>query len=314
MVQFIRRAFTNEDLENILDLLIAYRLATTVRTYLTVWRTRLLLSSRVRDLKNDATVWLNHSRTIIAFAFLWSRHPDDGNLVTEYYVHPRHCTRELVEDILKWGARRANEVATDEIRDVTLYSGEHLLRSKPQADFLSLGFSRLVASPVRRSIYLVRPLGDKIPDPSLPPGYSIMTVGKESGVKQYEEIYDFTDVQADYREYLLASDEYNHLVVLNPEGTFVAYCEYSICRREWEGKGDRVGWIDYVGTRQVERGKGIGTAILLDALSRLKGLGAEDAMLVTITDNLPALRIYKKAGFIPVREGFTDRYRLEAHP
>jgi hypothetical protein len=58
-----------------------------------------------------------------------------------------------------------------------------------------------------------------------------------------------------HRLALLHDPEYAHLVVLAPDGALVACCEVAICRREWVPGAPRMGWIEYVGTREVYQGR-----------------------------------------------------------
>ncbi|MFQ5615754.1 MAG: GNAT family N-acetyltransferase [Anaerolineales bacterium] len=70
-----------------------------------------------------------------------------------------------------------------------------------------------------------------------------------------------------HQKELLESDEYCHLVVVNSNGEFAAYCECSICRAEWQITNQRMGWIDYVETRPEQKRQGLGRAALLAGLS-----------------------------------------------
>jgi ribosomal protein S18 acetylase RimI-like enzyme len=110
-------------------------------------------------------------------------------------------------------------------------------------------------------------------------------------------LYDFAAVSLEHQQEMFNSDEYGHLVVVDPTGLFVAYCEYSICRAEWQQSGKQLGWIDYIGTRPENRQQGLGRAVLLASLHRLQALGAKTVMLVTISTNNPAIKLYETTGF-----------------
>ena len=73
---------------------------------------------------------------------------------------------------------------------------------------------------------------------------------------------------------------------------------------EWDLSGQCIGWIDYIGTRPKDRRQGFGQALLRHSLQKLQKQGAEEARLVTISSNLPAVNFYSKAGFRqePVQE------------
>jgi ribosomal protein S18 acetylase RimI-like enzyme len=116
-------------------------------------------------------------------------------------------------------------------------------------------------------------------------------------LEAYRSTYSFAQVNPQHGLECFESDEYCHLVVVNPEGEFVAYCECSTFHAEWQDSSQRIGWIDYVETRPQHRRQGLGHAILLAGLARLRERGADTAMLVTISTNTPALGLYDRTGF-----------------
>jgi ribosomal protein S18 acetylase RimI-like enzyme len=120
---------------------------------------------------------------------------------------------------------------------------------------------------------------------------------RDDELDAYEELFGFTAVSMQHRRELLSSDEYSHLVVADPSGALVAYCECSICRLEWQRSGQRIGWIDYIGTRSDQQRKGLGRAILLASLDRLRTWDAHTTQLVTISSNTPAVALYRSTGF-----------------
>lgn len=127
MEPYSSKPFKSYDLGKVLDLLLEYRLASSVRTYPTIWRMRLLLSSRVRDPEKDAAIWQQPPGAATAFALIWRRQRVAANLVLEYALHPDHCTKDLAQRVVAWGARRAHEIARNGTHKLKLYAGEHLL-------------------------------------------------------------------------------------------------------------------------------------------------------------------------------------------
>lgn len=127
----------------------------------------------------------------------------------------------------------------------------------------------------------------------------------------YEELYSFTNVNPAFRQELLESDEYCHLVLSNSAGEWVAFCEYSISRAEWNRGAERLGWIDYIGTREDHQGQGLGTVLLTAALLRLQEMGAETAILVTVSDNFAAIGLYMKTGFEQIESAIPNRFWCE---
>jgi ribosomal protein S18 acetylase RimI-like enzyme len=147
------------------------------------------------------------------------------------------------------------------------------------------------------NVYFARSLQAALPESVLPEGYSARALRGEADIEPYQALYDFAPVTVEHRRELLSSDEYSHLVVVDPSGEFAAYCESSICRAEWQLSGQRIGWIDYIGTRPERQRQGLGRAALLAALHWLQAQGARTAMLATISTNVPATSLYTRAGF-----------------
>lgn len=74
-------------------------------------------------------------------------------------------------------------------------------------------------------------------------------------------------------------------------------------------RGTRSGWICLLGVRKDLRGKGLGTAMLLDGMRWLKGLGHDTAYIGVDAENETALGLYKTLGFEVENE--TQVYRLD---
>jgi hypothetical protein len=180
------KAYSSGDQEQLLDLLMAYRLATSVRVYPTLWRLSLLLSSRAWDPQQDIKVW-EEDRSLKLFA----------------------C--EL---------------------DIEVYS---------RLDFSTHGFSTVAIDSQRHNVHLECLLGEDISKPRLPAGYIIRSVQGRDEQVAYGRLYSCARVSAEQRQEMMESDEYGHLVVVDPIGNSVAFCEYSISREEWESRAERVG-------------------------------------------------------------------------
>jgi ribosomal protein S18 acetylase RimI-like enzyme len=69
-----------------------------------------------------------------------------------------------------------------------------------------------------------------------------------------------------------------------------------------------VGWIAQVGVVPAARGAGLGAALLLESLSRMRAAGEAEAWLDVNVDN-PARHLYERLGFAD--RGRRARYRLE---
>lgn len=80
------------------------------------------------------------------------------------------------------------------------------------------------------------------------------------------------------------------LVTVGRDSEFGSYC---IC---WFDSASGTGLFESVGTSPIRRGKGLGRAVMLEGLRRLRKLGAEQALVTHVGGN-EAARLYGSAGF-----------------
>jgi len=146
---------------------------------------------------------------------------------------------------------------------------------------------------------LIRDLDDA-PEPELPPGYALGTVRGEEDVDRRVEVHraawepsrftleSYRDVRATwpYREDL-------DCVVEAPDGSFAAYT------LAWYDDENRVGEFEPVGTHPSHRRLGLGRAVNLFALQRLREVGAERAVVLCRGDDAYPVpkRLYESVGF-----------------
>ena len=158
-------------------------------------------------------------------------------------------------------------------------------------------FTLFPLNPDEHNVYFAKSLQNGVPLPSVPAGYEIRKLQGPDDLEAYQALYGFSKVNPLHQKELIESKEYCHLVLVNPNGELVAYCECSVYYAEWVRTNQRIGWIDYVETKPEQQQKGFGQAILMAGLLQLKELGADIAMLVTINTNTPAVTLYNKTGF-----------------
>jgi mycothiol synthase len=89
------------------------------------------------------------------------------------------------------------------------------------------------------------------------------------------------------------------LIAVAPDGTFAAFCSCGIDPDDNERNNRLDGWIDMLGTRRGYRKIGLGRAMLLAGLQRLKADGMTIAKLGVDAENpTGALQLYESAGFV----------------
>jgi ribosomal protein S18 acetylase RimI-like enzyme len=276
--------------------------------YPTIWRVRLLLTSRVWEPEKDTRIWENVSGQVIGFAMLWRRQPNSPYIVLDSFAHPAFVSNNILKAMLEWGDKRAHEIVLEKKASITVYANG--FSHKAFADDLrnTFGYALIPPNPDEYNIYFSKKLGDEISIPLLPEGYTIHPLRGDNEIESYQSLYGFAKVNPIHQKELLESDEYSHLVVISPEGEFVAYCECSICRAEWQSMNSRIGWIDYVETKPGQQRQGFGRVALIAGLAQLQEWGTETAMLVTINTNIAAVSLYDGVGFERVNISEPQRY------
>jgi ribosomal protein S18 acetylase RimI-like enzyme len=282
------------DQKRLIELWLAYRTASDVRMYPTIWRIRLLLTSRVWEPEKDSRVWQNASGQIIGFAMLWRRQPTSPYLVLDGFVHPLFATESLLSAMLQWGDQRAYDIVAEQKIPLTVYANGFLHAGNLLDQF---GFAPLPPNPDEHNVYFTRSLKNETLTFTIPSGYTLHRLQETDELESFQSLYGFAKVNPFHQKELLESEEYCHLVVVDPGGELVAYCECSICRAEWKITHQQIGWIDYIETRPEHQKQGLGRVATMAGLTQLQEWGADTAMLVTVNTNLPAVSLYNKTGF-----------------
>jgi ribosomal protein S18 acetylase RimI-like enzyme len=296
------------DRERLTDFLLAYRAAMDVRLYPTIWRVRLLLSSRVWQPEKDTRIWEDESGQIIGFMMLWSKQPKAAYIVLDGYSLPQLTPENLLTDMFEWGDERAKAIGVKRESSITVFAigfSQDVFSDQIQNVF---GYVPMPLDPDEHNLYYARALDEMVRIPSLPDGNAVQHLTDASKIEEYQSLYSFAQVNRLHQKELIESDEYSHFVVVDQAGEFVAYCECSICRAEWEITKTRIGWIDYVETHPEYRRKGYGRVALFSGLAQLQEWGADTAMLVTVNTNRPAVNLYNDVGFEQVNVSEPQKY------
>jgi len=306
-----RPCHLEQDRANLTELWLDHRIATSVEIYPTIWRLRLLLTSRVWKPILDTRIWETEGGQIAAFGMLWRRQRQSPYLVLDYFIHPMMVAAKLNEGILRWGTQRAQTIAKDQQISLTLFTSSRYDAVHSEQSLKKFGFEQRPSRGQEYNLYYARSLDTGLTEPALLSGYKARLLRGNDNLEAYRSIYEFAAVNPQYQKELLASDEYHHRIVSDPEGNFVAYCEYSFCRAEWQRSGHRLGWIDYIGVRPANQRLGLGSALLNSSLQHLKSQGTEMAMLVTVSTNTPAIGLYHQAGFKPINVPEPPNFQIQ---
>ena len=81
------------------------------------------------------------------------------------------------------------------------------------------------------------------------------------------------------------------IIAVAPDGQVGAFCIV------WIDPLNQVGLFEPLGTHPDFQRKGLGRAVMLEGLRRLKQRGMKSAIVSTYEDHLPAIKLYESVGF-----------------
>lgn len=265
---------------------------------------RIELSSPDFDTERDLRVWHDSEDRLVAFGQMWV--PKGGKDLDGYLywrVHPEARHSGIEENLFSWAQERMLEVGRERgmaakiratARDFDAYS-----RSVVEAHGME---------PVRYWFRMARPLDEPVPEAQFPEGYTLRHTSEED-LEAWVECYNqsFIDhwthhpLTIENHKHWLTDSKYRpdlDLVAIAPDGTIAAFCFCLIDPDSNKRNNRSEGWIDMLGTRRSHRKIGLGTAMLLAGMSKLKAEGIEQAMLGVDAENPSgALRMYEAVGF-----------------
>jgi mycothiol synthase len=300
MDAYVERAFDRErDLDGVLDLRRGWRAMAHADRYPTARRLQLLISSRLYEPERNARVWVSGrdgqdtDGRVVGFAMLNQRSEGNANVGLIAIALPNARERGIMAAQVGWAVERAGEIAAKLGQAVSLGMAIAEGDGRAAAALERFGFPRQS----ERNVYMERALEEPLPVPVAPSGYTMRALDGDAELEAYAALYGFTLMARQYLLTLLADPRYAHLVAIAPDGSLAGFCECEVSVEEWEQVGERVGWIEYVGTREDHQRRGLGAALTLAGLWQLREWGAETARLVTMSANERAQRVYRRLGF-----------------
>ncbi len=236
---------------------------------------------------------------------LWEE--DDGRLlayslvaapstVLTFQVHPQARDSGLETQILTWAIAGAQEQSRRCERTFSLWCRCHEHETERRMLLEGAGFRPLPA----RDLRLVRSLALPLPAAHLPAGYVLRGGVHGEELEPYQElhqaVFDGTGMGLDYHQSPAYEPDLD-LIAVDAAGTFAAFC---LCELTGVADSDgeyTVGEIGVIGTRPTHQGRGLGLALLLTGMHRLKERGATGVFLETELAETPALRLFTSVGF-----------------
>ena len=281
------------DLEPLIDLLILCRTIADLDPWPPIREIRRHLGSITPGIVADTRLWEDTSGAVLAFASLW-----DGEVLL-FCIHPRAQSDDLLGQILAWGQARAQRHAARCGERATLCVPLRDDDQREEDQLKRQGFTPEAWSTLR----MARPLRTPIPDPAVPDGFSIRQLAGEGELAAIVALHQavFAAPSAgDERLALMRDPDYRpdlDLVAVAPDSTLAAFCICSTSAEEDRPQSYHEGWVELLGTHPRFRRRGLGQALLLTGLQRLRLHGVDTALLGTTNWNMPGQQLYTRAGF-----------------
>lgn len=306
MNTLVARPYAGEaDLQPIVDLLEACEVVDRLEDNFSLDELRHEMTDPGLDPARDVRLWEDARGALTGFAVLWIREPQevlDGFLWIK--VHPEARGGRIEPEIIAWAEERIREAATEHgvvarLRTATRDTDAARAALLEAHDF----------TPVRHFFRMARPLDRPIPEPQFPPGFTLRHLAGEHEAEAWVAMFNESFIDH-WNHHPMTVEEFRYaralphyqaeqdLIAIAPDGTFAAFCYCLIDSTENARTGRNEGWIRVLGTRRSFRRIGLGRAMLLAGLHRLKADGAETAVLgVDAANPTGALRLYEEAGF-----------------
>lgn len=241
-----------------------------------------------------AQLWEDAQGTLIAVALLW----DESVLVSA--VHPDVCTEPLELELLRWGWSTATNEAHRRGERACLFVP---VSSQDHGRIALLEREGFVADEWR-TLQMSRPLGLPIAEPLVPDGFIVRPAGPKDTAAAlltlHNEIFVGLPKTRSERRALRQASTYRpalDLVAVAPDRRLAAYCFGSVSPDDGRGPSAPAGWIERIGVRADFRRRGLGRAILLQALRTMRTEGLDCALLTTGASNTAARRLFAECGF-----------------
>jgi len=254
------------------------------------------------DVTRDVALWENAGGEAISYATVWA-----ADEYFEFVVHPDYRDGAIEADILAWVERRMRELHQKTGKPVRLQTSAYTTETQRLAVLEVHGFT-----PERRFFRMKRSLGSPIPELQFPAGFTCRPIAGKTDGKAWVEMFNQSfvdhwnhhDLTVERFEHELDNPNYIpelNLIAIAPCGTFAGFCCGAIFPEDNRHKTEREGWINSLGTRRGFRRRGVGRALLLETLRRLREAGTDVALLGVDAENPSgAFRLYQSVGFSPI--------------
>lgn len=250
-----------------------------------------LLDAPASQETTRASIWEDESRNIVAYAILALRYCN-----CYFLISPRIHSQEIETDILNWAEGQLRETEGCTTIDTPCRDTD----SERVALLERHGFVRQET----QTLYMARSLAEPIPPAQFPEGFTLRhAIGEQeldAIVALHQAAFGTQNMTIETRRAIMRNPDYIpelDLLLKAPGGVLAAFCYCTIPKEANALSGHNEGEIAIIGTSPAYQKRGLGRAMLLAGLQRLKDFGVETATLGTSSENDGAHSVYFAAGF-----------------
>lgn len=276
--------------------------------YYSVSELRCELSEPGFNPEQDLRLWTDEAGQLVAYAQMWIPRQSEESTSADgflwFRVHPTLRDCGLEPTILAWGESRIQNVGRSRHLPARLRSSCRDSQNDRISLLQNYGFVY-----ERCFLRMERSLTEPIPMPQFPAGFTLSYSQERQDIEARVDLYNqaFKDHWSFYpttiEEVIHEETDENYrpeleLLAIAPDGSYAAFCCCQIDREDNAQRNCREGWIGVLGTRREFRRQGLGRAMLLAGLQKLRAEGMDVAKLGVDTENANlALGLYESAGF-----------------
>lgn len=257
------------------------------------------------DPANDLRLWEDADGALIAFGQVWiDRNTDrvEGSLY--FRVAPAARGSGIEDEVMTWVSARVRGLAHAAGKPARLHYSTRT--NYAYGHILPQRYSMVVT---RHFFQMRRPLDAPIEPALLPASFTLRQVANDADITGWVDAYNLSFIDhwnfhpqtvETHRHWMQHSSYQPHhdLIAVAEDGTIAAYCFCVIDPAENARNQRNDGWIGILGTRRGYRKQGLGRAMLLAGLHRLKADGVAYARLNVDAENPSgALQLYESVGF-----------------
>jgi mycothiol synthase len=255
------------------------------------------------DHARDTSLW-EDEEGLLAYAYLHFRQGAEPDAFLRFRARPDAGGREVEPAIFDWAAARVAEARQERGIAYSFRCGAQSYDTARIALIEGQGFR-----PTRYFQRLSCPLDEQLAQPAFPAGYRLRNFAGEADLEPWAEMFNQSfvdhwnheDLTPERLRYYLSEPGYRpdlDLIAIAADGTFAGFCTCALETAAQTGKDYDLGFIQVLGVRRGHRSLGLGRALLLAGMQRLREEGATVAALnVDAANPSGAGRLYAAVGF-----------------